>query len=179
VEIQMSANTTRRLTATAGAVLVVAASAVALSGTGPAQAGSTPACRNADLHATYHHQDAAMSHTFGRIVLTNTSGRACTTGGYGGLSYVGQGNGTQIGAPAVRIDGPAAIYVLGPGQRLRSEISEATALVYPKKRCHPTHVDGFRVYVPNSFTSQFIKHPTTGCRNDAVKLMTQKPYRRP
>jgi hypothetical protein len=150
-----------------------------MSGTGPAQAGSTPACQNADVHATYHHEDAAMSHVFGRIVLTNTSGHACMTGGYGGLSYVGEGNGTQIGAPAVRIDGPAAVYVLKPGQRLRSEISEATALVYPKKRCHPRHVDGFRVYVPNSFTSQFIAHPTTGCRNDAVKLITQKPYRRP
>lgn len=176
----MPSNITRRLTATVGAVLVVAASAVAMSGTAPAEAGSTPACRNADLHATYGGSNGAAGTIYGRIVLENTSDHACTTGGYGGLSYVGGGNGTQIGAPAVRTDSAAVrVYVLKPRQRLRSPIGETEALNYPRKRCHPAHVDGFRVYVPNSFVSQYIAHPTTGCRNAAVKLISQKPYRRP
>jgi hypothetical protein len=147
---------------------------------GPAPAGAaTPACTNADLTASYHRSDAGMGHTYGFIVLRNTSGHACHTGGYGGVSYVGDGNGTQIGAPAVRDPGRVAIYVLGPGQRLRSPLDEVTARNYPRRTCRPAHVDGFRVYVPNSTRSQYVVHPTTGCLDRRVKLMHQKPLERP
>jgi hypothetical protein len=140
---------------------------------------STPACGNADLTASYHRQDAGMGHTYGFIVLRNTSGHACHTGGYGGLSYVGDGNGTQIGAPAVRERGRVATFVLQPGQRLRSPIDEVTALNYPRRTCQRRHVDGFRVYVPNATRSQYVAHPTTGCLNRQVTLISQRPYRRP
>jgi hypothetical protein len=141
--------------------------------------GATPACTNADLTASYHRHDAGMGHTYGWITLRNTSGHACHTGGYGGISYVVDGNGTQIGAPAVRLPGKVATYVLQPGQRLRSPIDETTALNYPRATCRPRHVDGFRIYVPNASVSQYVVHPTTGCRNHDVKLIHQKPYRRP
>jgi hypothetical protein len=144
----------------------------------PASA-STPACTNADLTASYHRHDAGMGHTYGWIALRNTSGHACHTGGYGGISYVGDGNGTQIGAPAVRESGRVATYVLLPGQRLRSPIDEVTALNFPRSTCRPHHVDGFRIYVPNSTHSQYVARPTTGCLNHHVKLIFQKPYRRP
>jgi hypothetical protein len=144
-----------------------------------AATAATPACTNSDLTASYHRHDAGLGHTFGWIVLRNTSGHACHTGGYGGISYVGDGNGTQIGAPAVRLPGKVATYVLQPGQRLRSPIDEVTAQNFSPKTCRPRHVDGFRIYVPNATLSQFVKHPTTGCRNHHVKLIHQKPYRRP
>lgn len=144
----------------------------------PADA-ATPACTNSDLAASYHRHDAGAGHTYGWIALRNISGHACHTGGYGGVSYVGDGNGTQIGAPAVRLKGKVATYVLQPGQRLRSPIDEVTAQNYPRNKCRPRHVDGFRIYVPNATTSQFVKHATTGCRNHHVKLIHQKPYRRP
>ena len=144
----------------------------------PADA-ATPACTNSDLTASYHRHDAGAGHTYGWIALRNTSGHACHTGGYGGISYVGDGNGTQIGAPAVRLQGKVATYVLQPGQRLRSPIDEATAQNYPRTKCRPRHVNGFRIYVPNATKSQYVKHPTTGCRNHHVKLIHQKPYRRP
>jgi hypothetical protein len=146
----------------------------------PGASAATPACTNADLTASYHGGDGAAGTTYGRIVLTNTSGHTCRTGGYGGISYVGDGNGTQIGAPAVRIDAEAAkTIVLAPGQRVRSSLDEVNALNFPKARCHPTHVDGFRVYVPNSTVSQYVVHPHVGCRNPHVKLMFQKPLLRP
>lgn len=165
---------TRMLTGSAGLVLAVGG----LLTPTPADA-STPACTNGDLTASYHRHDAGAGHTYGWIALKNTSGHACHTGGYGGVSYVGDGNGTQVGAPAVRVKGKVATYVLQPGQRLRSPVDEATAGNYPRKRCRPEHVDGFRVYVPNATESQYVKHPTTGCRNPHVKLIHQKPYRRP
>lgn len=167
--------TTRLLGIAAGFVLATAG----LLAPAPLAAAATPACTNSDLTASYHHGDAGMGHSYGWIVLRNSSGHACHTGGYGGVSYVGDGNGTQIGAPAVRLDGKVATYVLEPGQRLRSSIDEVTALNYPRKVCHPQHVDGFRVYVPNATASQYVVHPTTGCRNHHVKLIHQKPYRRP
>ena len=146
----------------------------------PAQAATSPSCTNSDLTASYRHSDDGAGHSYGWIVLRNTSGHTCHTGGYGGVSYVGDGNGTQIGAAAVRIDGGAVrTYVLAPGGRLRSPLDEVNALNYPKRRCHPAHVDGFRVYVPNATASQYVVHPHVGCRNAHVKLMHQKPLRRP
>jgi hypothetical protein len=180
----------RTLSTTVSRLLAGAASAALLAGSlsaiDPAHASSAsagrsvPQCSNADLAASYHRGNGAAGTIYGAIVLRNTSGHACVTGGYAGISYVGDGNGTQIGAPAVRIDASeVAAYVLAPGQRLRAPIGETEALNYPKGRCHPAHVDGFRVYVPNSFASQYVAHPTTGCRNAAIKLIHEKPLRRP
>ncbi len=71
------------------------------------------------------------------------------------------------------------IVKLQPGQRVRSDISETVADVFSPATCHPTHVDGFRVYVPDATKSKFIAHPTTGCANTSVHLLSHKPYRRP
>ena len=172
----MTTPTSRLLTAAAGLALTVSGTVAAP----PAQAAGTPACTNADLTASYHAGGGAMGTFYGRIVLRNTSDHACHTGGYGGISYVGDGNGTQIGAPARRIAASAvATYVLRPGQRLLSRIGETEALNYPRKRCHPAHVDGFRVYVPNASKAQYVVLPRTGCRNAHIRLISQKPYRRP
>lgn len=145
---------------------------------GPAAAGTaaTRACGNSDLKASYHAKDAAMSHRYGRIVLKNVSGSDCATGGYGGLSYVGNGDGTQIGAAADRDGGKVTTFVLEPGAKAVSRVDETVADVYPRHRCRPAHVDGFRVYVPNATRSQFVVHPTTGCRNHAVHLISHRPY---
>jgi hypothetical protein len=169
-------HTLTRLLTTGAGLAVAAGSLIAPV---PSASAATPACGNADLTASYRHSDDGMGHSYGWIVLRNTSGHTCATGGYGGISYVGDGNGTQIGAAAVRIGGDARTYVLQPGQRLRSSIDEVTALNYPRSTCHPRHVDGFRIYVPNATASQYVVHPTTGCRNHHVKLIHQKPYRRP
>lgn len=140
---------------------------------------SVPECTSADLTAHFHPTDAAMSHRFGTLVLTNVSRHACRTGGYGGLSYVGHGNGTQIGAAAQRDRSGAAVrtLVLKPGQRARSAVSEAVAQVYPRRTCRPVHVDGFRVYPPNETHSLYVKHPTTGCANPKVHLLSHQAYR--
>jgi hypothetical protein len=140
---------------------------------------ATPACHNADLRASYRASDSATSHRYGRIVLRNVSGHRCRTGGYGGLSYVGGGNGTQIGAPADRTPSPVRSIVLGPGQRVVSRVVEVVADVYDPRECRPAPVDGFRVYVPNETRSQYVPHPTTGCRNPGVHLISHRAYRRP
>ena len=142
-------------------------------------AAAAPACTNADLLASYRRSGAATSHTYGWIRLKNVSAHACRTGGYGGLSYVGGGNGTQIGAAADREPSPVRTIVLQPGQRVHSRVTEVSASPYPKRRCRPAAVDGFRVYVPNATRSQYVKHPTTGCRNARIHLLSHRAYRRP
>jgi hypothetical protein len=167
----------RRLAAAAAGLALAAGGLVSAL---PANAASTPECTNSDLTASYHHSDDGAGHRFGFIVLRNTSSHTCHTGGYGGVSYVGDGNGTQIGASAVRTESSkVASYVLNPGQRLRSPLDEVNAFNFPRHKCQRNHVDGFRVYVPNATLSQYVPHPTTGCRNHRVKLLFQEPYQRP
>ena len=68
--------------------------------------------------------------------------------------------------------------LLEPDQ-VRSLLQETRAANYPASRCRPSHVDGFRVYVPNSTRAQYVAHPTTGCGNRNVHLLTHGAYRRP
>jgi hypothetical protein len=165
----MHMSTTRLLASSAAFVLAVGGVLTAL----PASAASTPACTNSDLTASYRHSDDGAGHRYGWIVLRNTSG-------HGGVSYVGDGDGTQIGASAVRIDATdVKTFVVKAGGRLRSPIDEVSAFNFPRKKCHRAHVDGFRVYVPNATLSQYVPHPTVGCRSARVHLLYQKPYRRP
>jgi uncharacterized protein DUF4232 len=162
----------------------VAALAVAALGLTTAPAGADSArtvreCTNAELVASYHNTGAGMNHSYGRIVLKNVSRHACTTRGYGGLSYVGHGDGTQIGAAATREKSRVRTIVVHPGERVVSAVDEISADPYPRRTCRPAHVDGFRVYLPDETRSQYIAHPTTGCRNTRVHLLSHKAYRRP
>lgn len=141
----------------------------AVSAVSPVSAATAPACTNADLHVTAHAKGAAAGSSYLTLRYTNVSGHACTTGGYGGLSFVGHGNGTQIGEPAKRAPGtPVRSFVLRPGQRATSLVQIAQSGNYDKRACRPTHADGFRVYVPNSRAAQFVPYPTTACASTTI-----------
>lgn len=136
---------------------------------------STPKCTNTDLKAGYRATDAGAGSRFGEITLTNVSDRACALGGFGGLSYVGGDDGTQIGAPAVR-EGSWRTVIMKPGQVAVSAVAESRAENYPASKCKPTKVDGFRVYVPDSYDSQFVRHETTGCADKNVSLLSHRAF---
>lgn len=159
--------------------LVVAGMVPAGVASGVASGADVPGCTNAELVASYRDTGAGMSHRYGKLILTNVSDHACTTGGYGGLSYVGHGDGTQIGAAAQRTRSTVRTIVVRPGKRVVSVVDEISAAPYPKRRCRPVHVNGFRVYLPNETRSQYVEHPTTGCRNDHIHLIAHQAYRRP
>jgi hypothetical protein len=166
------------LGAAAGAVLVLTIGTLTAVAPADGLAQRAPWCGNADLKASYRYSDSGAGHVWGWIVLRNRSDHSCWTGGFGGISYVGDGDGTQIGAAADRTGTPAT-YLLGPGQRVRSLLQETRAGNYEASRCRPRHVDGFRVYVPEATGSQYVAHPTTGCLNPNIHLLTHKPYRGP
>jgi len=160
----------------AGAMMMLAPNGSAATG-GETAGRGVPECTKANLSAHYRGGDAAMSHVYGRIVLRNSSQETCFVQGYGGLSYVGGGNGTQVGAPADRTPGATPRTVLAPGDKVRSPIVETSYAPYPRKLCQPTKVDGFRVYAPDETHSFFIDHPTKGCANPKVHLLEHKAYR--
>jgi hypothetical protein len=151
--------------------------AMAPSGSAATAGAAIRECGASSLTARYKGADAAMSHVYGKIVLRNVSRESCWVKGYGGLSYVGGGNGTQIGAAADRTPSQTPQVILAPGDSARSAIVETSFGPYPAKQCRPTKVDGFRVYVPDETRSIFIEHPTTGCANPAVHLLSHKAYR--
>ena len=163
--------------ATAAAALALAAAGAVAGPAAPAHAQPAQ-CTNSDLTASYHSRGAGAGHRYGVIALTNTSRTTCFVQGYGGLSYVGHGDGTQIGAAADRDAARAPRIVLRPGQRAASEVSESVAGVYPRRTCRPVRVDGFRVYVPDSTVSQYVVHRTTGCAARRVHLLAHQPYHR-
>ncbi len=105
-----------------GGVMMLAPSGTAATGQAGVPHSSTAECTKANLSAKYKGVDAAMSHRYGRIVLRNTSDETCFVKGYGGLSYVGGGNGTQIGAAADRTPTATPKTVLEPGDKVRSAI---------------------------------------------------------
>ena len=159
-----------------GGVMMLAPSGTAAVGHRATTQSSTAECTNANLTAKYKGGDAAMSHVYGRIILRNTSDETCWVRGYGGLSYVGGGNGTQVGAAADRTPSNKPRVTLKPGDKVRSAVVETSYAPYPRKKCKPRKVDGFRVYVPDETRSQFVAHPTTGCANPAVHLLAHKAY---
>ncbi len=156
-----------------------ATAAPASASAGGAAGGAVvPVCASKQLHADYRARDAAAGHRYGVIRLRNVGGSACTVQGYGGLSYVGGGDGTQVGAPADREPGTARRVVLAPGERALSRVSETVAANYPSRTCRPAGVDAFLVHPPDAARPFFVMHPTTGCLDDAVHLLSHGPFHR-
>lgn len=142
-----------------------------------ARAIAPSACTPGDVSVSYRVTDAGAGQRFGRLVVTNTSGSACSIRGYGGLSYVGGGDGTQIGASATRTRGTVRTVVLAGGAKAVSEVQESVSQNYSAGACQPRKVDGLRVYLPGATASQYVAHPTTGCASTRIHLLSHLPFR--
>jgi len=112
------------------------------------------------------------------LVLTNKGSTACTVKGYPGVSFVGNGNGTQLGAAATREAAGITIttLTLAPGQSAHSQLSITVAGNYDPTTCKPKAADGLRVYPPDETHSLFIASTTyTACQNASVVLILVRP----
>jgi hypothetical protein len=157
------------------AVGLAAATLVAV----PASAqAAVPHCTNADMVAKLVNLQGAAGSRIGDLLLTNISRHSCWTRGYPGVSYVGSGNGTQIGRAATWDAGVVRTIVLSPGQHAAAAIRMVNVQNYPAAVCRPTPVDGLRVYVPGSRLAKFIPFRTTGCRSTSVTTIFVKPLTR-
>jgi hypothetical protein len=145
----------------------------------PASArAAVPHCTNADLGASLVNLQGAAGSRIGDLRLTNISRGYCWTRGYPGVSYVGLGNGTQIGRAAMWDDGVVRAISLAPRQHTDAPIRMVNVQNYPVSECRPTAVDGLRVYVPGSRLAKFVPFHTTGCRSTEVTTIFVKPLAR-
>ena len=109
------------------------------------------------------------------LVLTNKSTSACTLQGWPGVSFVGGGNGTQIGQAAAfdKTSSHAVVTLAGSGGTAKSTLRIVQAGNYSAADCKPTKADGFRVYPPGQKASIFAsKTGFTACASTAVSLLT-------
>ncbi len=149
--------------------------AVALGALPAHASAAVPYCTNSDLRASLVDLQGTAGSEVGNLRLTNVSSGSCWTRGYPGVSYVGDGNGTQIGRPATWESGTVRSITIAPGKHAQSPIQLVDVLNYPPTTCRPQSVDGLRVYVPGSTLAQYIPHPTTGCRSTSVTTIFVRP----
>jgi hypothetical protein len=169
----------------AGVALVTAA-VLSLAGCGDdgsaakdtnASVSGTGRCTLDDLKVELGDGEGAAGSTYYVVRLTNTSTSRCRTGGYGGVSLVGGGDGRQIGAAADRVEKTKLRpVVLKPGAAAEAKLQVSQAGSYPAGKCLPVQAKGFRVYPPNQTRSAFVRRATTACRGTGVHLLRLSPY---
>jgi len=146
----------------------------------PTKPSSSPAaevgrCTSAHLKlALSAGAGAGAGSRFPYIVFTNTGSTSCTLYGRPGVSFVGKGDGTQLGAAAGFDTSVAATPVtLTPGGSAHAPLKIAVAENFDASSCQPSAADGLRVYAPGETHAQFIAATGyTACVNAAVPLMT-------
>jgi hypothetical protein len=111
------------------------------------------------------------------IVLHNTGSTSCTVQGWPGVSYVGHGNGTQIGGAASLVrTAPHPTVTLQPGGTAQAHLSAHS----PQESCTTAPVDGVRVYPPGSKQSFFdsTQLVTTGgvCADASTSLLSVEAF---
>lgn len=157
------------------------ATTAAATTSAPAAATSTGvgACLAAHLTATLSAgAGGGPLHMYPFLVLTNKGTTACTVRGYPGVSFVGNGNGTQLGAAATREAAGITIttLTLAPGQSAHSQLSITVAGNYDPATCKPKAADGLRVYPPGETHSLFVASTTySACQNASVVVMLVRP----
>ncbi len=107
-----------------------------------------------------------------KLILANTSATSCILDGYPGVSLVGDGNGTQLGAPANRnaelpSSGP---ITMDPASTAAAVLHYTQAGNY--QGCTQAPADGLRVYPPSATDALYIAHPLTACTDAGIVLMT-------
>jgi hypothetical protein len=164
--------TPRAALASASAVLALGGATLAAA---PATAATVPHCSNADLRVALVNLQGTAGSRIGDLRLTNVTRGWCWTRGWSGVSYVGYGNGTQIGNAAVWDAGTVRTVTLAPGRSVDEPIRFVNVHNYPAATCRPGAVDGLRVYVPGSTLAKFVPYRTTGCRSTSVNTIFVKP----
>ncbi|SER94946.1 Protein of unknown function [Propionibacterium cyclohexanicum] len=136
------------------------------------------ACSTHDLDVSLTPgEGAGAGSLFPYLVLTNSSSATCTVRGYPGVSFVGYGNGTQLGAAGLRVDlASLQTVTLSPGQSSHSKLRIARAENFPADTCSPVAADGLRVYPPEQTAALYAPSDEfTACADESVKLIMVGP----
>lgn len=174
----VTATTTKTATATPSSSSSSSPSATSTDAAGGDTGGGTQTgtrCTVADLTGgTAPGGGGAAGSVEINLTFTNKSDAACTLQGWPGVSFVGGGNGTQLGAPAT-LDRSSAhtTQTLAPGATVNAPLKIGQAGNYSNAECAPRDADGFRVYPPGSKQALFIAATGyTACSDTGVQLLT-------
>jgi hypothetical protein len=166
---------TRTVTIQASPTAPASTSAAADSGSSSAPAGP-PGCLASALQPQLGASQGTAGTIYQVVVLTNTSGAACTLYGYPGVSFVTGVGGSQVGKPATKNPAvPKAVVTLAPGAKadLLLAIHDAGAI----PNCQITTVDWLRIYPPGDFGSVYVQYNTQACASRSRSLMSVTPVR--
>ena len=98
--------------------------------------------------------------------------------GFPGVSFVGDGNGTQLGAAADEDGASHGAVALQPGDSARAALRIAQAGNYAAAECDPSDADGFRVYPPGQTDALFVQASGyTACTDEGPHLLTVQALR--
>ena len=140
----------------------------------PVDSTGAQACRAADLSGTVSNRGrggGTAGSEYGTLALTNTGSSVCTLTGYPGVSFVGDGNGTQLGAAAVRDGSKVVTTTIEPRGVATAQLRVAEAGNFPG--CDQVRADGLRIYPPNDRDAIFVKTTVfTACRSTTAQLLT-------
>ena len=140
-------------------------------------ASAAARCAASHLGVSLATSEGAAGSVYDTVRLKNTGGAACSLSGYPGVSLVGHGNGSQIGASAQRDRSatPRTVTV-APGASTTFLVRFVQAGNYPRAACSPTPADGFRIYPPGSTAALYLPlSGATGCAKATVDLLTVRP----
>jgi hypothetical protein len=139
-------------------------SAAAPAPAGTTSGGSTAGARCATSQLTGSVADGGGSSagaTRVAIILRNHGAQSCTLQGWPGVSFVGGGNGTQIGnAATLDRSTPHQTLTLRPSGEVQAIVTVRDAGDWDSATCHPRVTDGFRVIPPGSRQALFV--PASG-----------------
>jgi hypothetical protein len=122
-------------------------------------AASPPRCLTPDLAGSLDAVEggASAGHYELEIELENEGAEPCVLQGWPGVSFVGGGDGAQIGAAAtLDRSSPHGSVTLAPGASAHANLSVANAQNFDEG-CEQTTADGLRVYPPGEKRSLFVQ----------------------
>lgn len=151
------------------------------AGSGSAGSGSAgrDACAVSDLAGSIEPgSGGAAGSVVVHLALRNTGTTTCTVQGWPGVSFVGGGDGTQIGAPAtLDRSAPHPTVSLAPGSTAVAPLKVTRAENVPSSDCSPVTPEGFRVYPPGSEQSLFVAATSyTACRSSDTQLLSVQAF---
>ncbi|HXH34598.1 MAG TPA: DUF4232 domain-containing protein [Plantibacter sp.] len=136
-------------------------------------------CADSVIQVTVSGSEGGAGSISSNVVFTNTGQESCVLRGAPGVSVVGDGNGTQLGAAAVQQEDAAPVDVTlaagGSASAILTSVNIGTD-GGPLDNCEPVAGDGYRVFPPHSFTAVFVASAAVpACSNAAVTWMTIGP----
>lgn len=170
----------RRFAMAAAAGIAASAMATGLAATA-ASASTTstgfayPPCNSSELQVTWHNNPGGGTpgSYYSTIDFANTGRFTCAMYGYPGVAML-TASGGQIGAAATHAANPTPRDVLiAPGAEAHATLRTRDATAYPATTCRPTHASWLRITPPvDSAKATRVAHPSTGCANSAVKVLS-------